>query len=210
MSLKDRVLQVLNGPTVARIRFRFPIAGGHITITPQTFHRVARAIRSGAVIVRRPTDLDPTAGAQYNDVARTRQDGTVVRANTLELNAVTGRFDEATIVHESLHAAYDLQRTAGLDANSEEASAITCTALCCRMTGLPLPRWTGSRIFANAERVAQTLLSQYQKGDRGIPMVGAAEWKTLRMGVLLEPAYFMKGPAGLFGTLASVQYTHDG
>jgi hypothetical protein len=163
MSLEDKVLQVLNGPTVARIRFRFPITGGHIIITPQTFHRVARAIRSGAVIVRRPTDLDPTAGAQYNDVARTRQDGTGVRANTLELNAVMGRFDEATIVHESLHAAYDLQRTAGLDANSEEASAITCTALCCRMTGLPLPRWTGSRIFANAERVAQTLLSQFKR-----------------------------------------------
>lgn len=209
MSLESKVLQVLGGPTVARIRFRFPIAGSHVTITSQTFHLVARAIRSGAVIVRRPTDLDPTAGAQYNDVARIRKDGTAVRANTLELNSVSGRFDEATVVHECLHAAYDLLRTR-LDANSEEASAMVCTAICCRMTGLPRPLWTGSRVFANAERVAETLLKQYQKGDRGMPVVGAAEWKTLRVGVMLEPAYFLKGPAGLFGTLGSVQYTHDG
>jgi hypothetical protein len=209
MSLESRVLQVLNGPTVARIRFRFPITGSEITITPRTFRRVASAIRSGGVIVRRPTDLDPTAGAQYNDIARTRKDGTSVRTNTLEINSVAGRLDEANVVHECLHAAYDLLRTR-LDANSEEASAMVCTALCCRMTGLPRPLWTGSRVFANAERVAQTLLRQYQKGDPGIPMVGAPEWKTLRIGVMLEPAYFLKGPAGLFGTFASVQYTHDG
>lgn len=209
MSLESRVLDVLNGPTVGRIRFRFPINGSHVTIAPQTFHHVARAIRSGGVIVRPPTDLAANVGAQYNDVARTRADGTAVRANTLEINSVAGRLDEANVVHESLHAAYDLLRT-GLDANSEEASAMVCTALCCRMTGLPRPRWTGSRIFADAERVANTLLKQYQKGDRGIPMVGVAEWKTLRVGVMLEPVYFLRGPAGLFGTLAGVQYTHDG
>jgi hypothetical protein len=209
MSFESRVLQVLHGPTVARIRFRFPITGSHVTITPQTFHHVARAIRSGRVIVRRPTDLDPTAGAQYNDVARTRADGTLVRANTMEIPSLAGRYDEAGIVHESLHAAYDLLRT-GLDANSEEASAMVCDALYCRMTGLPRPQWIGSRVFADAERAAQTLLRQYQKGDRGIPMVGAAEWNTLRVGVLLDPAYFLRGAAGLFGTLAGTRYTHDG
>jgi len=209
MSIESRVLQVLNGPTVARIRFRFTITGSHVTIAPQTFHRVARAIQSGEVIVRPPTDLAAGVAAQYNDVARTRQDGTQVRANTLEINSVTGRLDEALLVHESLHAAYDLLRT-GLDANSEEASAYVCTALYCRMTGLPRPGWTGTRVYANAERAAQSLLAQYQKGTRGIPMVGAAEWNTLRRGVLLSPAYFLRGPAGLFGTLASAQYTHDG
>ena len=61
MSLKTRVLQVLNGPTVARIRFRFPIRGSHVTITPQTFHHVARAIVSGRVTVQSPTDLPPVS-----------------------------------------------------------------------------------------------------------------------------------------------------
>jgi hypothetical protein len=208
MSLESRVLRVLDGPTVARIRFRFPIRGSHVTIAPQTFHHVARAIRSGKVIVRSPTDLAANAAAQYNDVARTRADGTSVRANTMEINSVAGRFDEATVVHESLHAAYDLLLT-GLDANSEEASAMTCTALACRMTGLPRPRWAGSRIYADAGRVAETLLRHYQKGDRGIPMVGAAEWQALRVSVLFEPA-FAGGPANLIGTLFGSQYTHDG
>src|SRR6476661_4268051 len=103
MSLRSRVLDVLNGPAVARMRFRFPIRGSHVTIAPQTFHHVARAIRSGKVFVRAPTDLAATVGAQYNDVARTRADGTSVRANTMEVNSVMGRFDEATVVHESLH-----------------------------------------------------------------------------------------------------------
>src|SRR4051794_37942705 len=114
MSLESRVVHILNGPTVARIRFRFPIRGSHVTITRQTFHHVAHAIASGRVIVRAPTDLAAGVAAQYNDVARTRANGTVVRANTLEAKPAFGRLDEAIIVHESLHAAYDLLRT-GLD-----------------------------------------------------------------------------------------------
>lgn len=168
MSLRSRVLDVLHGPAVARMRFRFPIRGSHVTIAPQTFHHVARAIRLGQVTVRPPTDLAAGVAAQYNDVARTRADGTAVAANTLEVVSAAGRMDEAYIVHESLHAAYDLLRT-GLDANAEEASAYVCTALYCRMTGLPRPRWANGPIYANAAEVARTLLSQYQKGDPGIP-----------------------------------------
>src|SRR6266704_6386258 len=123
MSLKTRVLQVLNGPTVARIRFRFPIRGSHVTITPQTFHHVARAIVSGRVTVQSPTNLPPSVVAQY-----------VIRANTLQIRSVAGRLNEAQVVHESLHAAYDLLRT-GIDANAEEASAYVCIALYLRMTG---------------------------------------------------------------------------
>jgi hypothetical protein len=210
MSLASKVLNVLNGPTVARIRFRFPIRGSHVTITQQTFHHVARAIGSGRVIVRQPTDLAAGVAAQYNDVARVRADGTAVRANTLEINPMMGRFDEATVVHESLHAAYDLLRT-GLDANAEEASAYVCTALYCRMTGLPKPRWANGQIYANAELTAQTLLKQYQKGDPGIPFVGEGEWRMLRAGVGLHTVYASSGPAGIVtGWLLGQQYPHDG
>ena len=120
-----------------------------------------------------------------------------------------GGLDEAYIVHESLHAAYDLLRT-GLDANAEEASAYVCTALYCRMTGLPRPRWANGPIYANAAEVARTLLSQYQKGDPGIPWVGEHEWRLLRAGVGLDPVY-TSGPAGILtGWLLGQQYTHDG
>jgi len=209
MSLRSRVLQVLNGPAVARIRFRFPIRGSHVTIAPQTFQHVARAIRLGQVHIKPPTDLAVGVAAQYNDVARTRADGTVVAANTLEIKSAAGRLDEAHIVHESLHAAYDLLRT-GLDANAEEASAYVCTALYCRMTGLPRPGWANGQIYANAELTARTLLAQYQKGDPGIPWVGEHEWRMLRAGVGLHPVY-TSGPAGIFtGWVIGQQYTHDG
>ena len=209
MTLENQVLSLLNGPVVARIRFRFPIAGSQVTIAPQTFHVVARAIRSGRVIVRRPTDLAPGVAAQYNDVARARADRTVVRANTLEINSAAGRLDQSFVVHECLHAAYDLLRT-GLDGNAEEASAYVVTALYCRMTGLPRPTWANGQIYANAAQAAQTLLAQYQRGDPGIPMVGDAPWQALRLGVALHPVYRFQGPGGVFGLLFGSQYTHDG
>ena len=209
MTLKNQVLSVLEGPVIARIRFRFPIAASHVTIAPQTFHVVARAIRSGRVLVRVPTDLATGVAAQYNDVARTRLNGTVVQANTMEVNAASGRFDQATVAHESLHAAYDLLRT-GLDGNAEEASAYVVTALYCRMTGLPRPTWANGLIWAQAALAAQTLLAQYQRGSSGIPMVGNDEWMTLRQSVALHPVYRFAGPGGVFGLLAGSQYTHDG
>lgn len=210
MSIAHKVLQVLNGPTVARIRFRFPIRGSHVTITRQTFQHVTRAIASGRVIVRAPTDLATGVAAQYNDVARTRADGTLVRANTLEINPIMGRIDEAILVHESLHAAYDLLRT-GLDANAEEASAYVCTALYCRMTGLARPLWANGQIYANAALTAETLLKQYQKGDRGIPSVGEDAWRKLRAGVGMDPIYSGNGLAGVVtGWFLGKQYTHDG
>jgi hypothetical protein len=209
MSLKNQVLAVLNGPVVARIRFRFPLGRSHVTIAPQTFHVVARAIQLGNAFVGVPTDLAPGVAAQYNDVARTRANGTRVRANTLEVATAAGRFDQAIVVHESLHAAYDLLRT-GLDGNAEEASAYVVTALYCRMTGLARPKWANGQIYANAALAAETLLHLYQKGDPGIPMVGEAEWDKLRLGVALHPVYRFNGPGGVFGLLLGSQYTHDG
>jgi hypothetical protein len=147
--------------------------------------------------------------AQYNDVARTRADGTVVKANTLEIAAVMGRFDEATVVHESLHAAYDLLRT-GIDGNAEEASAYVCTALFCRMTGLPKPRWANDALYSGAERTAQSLLAQFQIGDVAIPTVGEQEWEALRLAVALHPVYRFNGPGGVWGLVLGRQYTHDG
>ena len=205
MSLKTRVLQVLNGPTVARIRFRFPIRGSHVTITPQTFHHVARAIVSGRVTVQSPTDLPPGVAAQYNFVGGHRANGTLFRANTLLIKSVAGCLNEAYAVHESLHAAYDLLRT-GIDANAEEASGYLCCALYLRMTGF---RALGP-IGGAADRVAQTLLSQYQKGDPGIPMVGEQEWRTLRAGVGINPIYAALRSGIFTGWVLGQQNTHDG
>lgn len=209
MSLTSQILAILEGPSVARMRFRFPLGSSHVTIAPQTFHVVSHAIRSGHVVVRRPTDLAAGVAAQYNDVARTRADHTSVAADTLEVAGINGRLDEAYAVHESLHAAYDLLRT-GLDGNSEEASAYVVTALYCRMTGLARPLWANGPIYASAAAAAETLLRQYQQGDVAIPMVGLTEWETLRLAVMLDPVYGFNGPGGFTGWFLGEQYTHDG
>jgi len=209
MSLESQILAILEGPVVARIRFRFPLGTSRVTIAPQTFYVVARAIRSGHVTVSRPTDLAAGVAAQYNDVARTRADGTVVAADTLEVAGIHGRLDESMAVHECLHAAYDLLRT-GLDGNSEEASAYVVTALYCRMTGLARPLWANGMIWANAASAAETLLRQYQQGDVAIPMVGEPEWEVLRLAVALHPVYRFAGPGGIMGLLFGQQYAHDG
>jgi hypothetical protein len=209
MLLERQVLSVLTSPVISRIRFRFPLGNSHVTIAPQTFHVVAQAIRSRRVIIRVPTDLAAGVAAQYNDVARTRTDRTMVRANTLEVNSARGRLNQAYVVHEALHAAYDLLRTV-LDGNAEEASAYVVTALYCRMMGLPKPGWANGPIYANAALAADSLLAQYQKGDPGIPMVGETPWETLRLGVALSPVYRFQGPGGLSGLFLGQQYTHDG
>src|SRR5947209_13877128 len=49
MTSTSKVLHILNGPTVARIRFRFPIRGSHVTNTSQTFHHVDPTIRTSLV-----------------------------------------------------------------------------------------------------------------------------------------------------------------
>ncbi len=209
MSLQQQVLAVLGSAPIGRIRFRFPLGASHVTIAPQTFYLVAQAIRSGRVIVRRPTDLAAGVAAQYNDVARTRADRTVVRANTLEVNLAMGRLNQAYVVHEALHAAYDLLQTR-LDGNAEEASAYVVTALYCRMTGLPRPSWANGPIYANAAKAAESLLVQYQRGTAGIPMVGEEPWELLRLGVALSPVYRFQGPGGFSGLLLGSQYAHDG
>lgn len=199
MTLTSQVLQILRGPVVRRIRFIFPAPGGNVTIAPQTFHLVASAIESGRVHVARPTDLDADTGAQYNPVARTRLDGTQVRANTLEINSASGRLHESEVLHESLHAAYDLLRT-GITAIDEEASAYVVSSLYSRMTGLRPALWNTERRAA-AGTVADTLLAQYARGTAGIPTVGATEWNALRLIVTNSPMYMFS---------ATASYRHDG
>ena len=212
MSLQSQVLGILRGPVVPRIRFIFPAPGGNVTIAPQTFHFVAHAIEGGRIHVAVPTDLAAGVAAQYNDVARTRADGTQVRANTLEVNSPVGRLTEGHVLHESLHAAYDLMRT-GINADDEESSAYVVSSLYLRMTGVRPPRWNAEP-YVTAGRVANTLLTQYARGTTGIPTVGVAEWSLLKVMVMMNPVYmFPWSSAGNFSfgpAFTGGSYTHDG
>lgn len=210
MSLKDMVVKVLNGPNVARIRFRFPVRGGVVTIAPQTFQLVAHAIQSGRVFVEPAKDLRAGVAAQYNGTPSLRADRSVLRANTLQIKMVSGRVNEGHIVHESLHAAYDLLMS-GIDDNAEEASCYVCSALYVYMTGLHKRLETAkSAIWHSAGLVAKNLIDQYQKGDPGIPMVDEHEWRTLRTAVGLDPYYADTLAGILTGWVLGMHSIRDG
>jgi len=212
MALKDDVIRILRGPVTQRIRFIFAAPGGNVTIAPQTFEVVARAIDAGKVHVARPTDLAAGVAAQYNDVARTRADGTQVAADTIEVNSATGRINEGSVLHECLHCAYDLLKT-GITAADEEASAYIVSSMYFRMTSVRHPRWNAEP-HASGGRAADTLLAQYARGTAGIPRVGDLEWRVLRVAVMIHPTYLFpfsaQGNFALGPAISGGSYPHDG
>jgi hypothetical protein len=198
MTTRQHILRLLRGHEASRIRFTFPLHGTNFTINRTTFESVARAIVANTIHVTVTRQFPPGVGAQY--------DGTT---NTILTPPVFGRWDEATVMHESTHAAFDLMRTpvSGMD---EEAAAYVVGALYSRMTGLNSTRWSPNTQAARG--VVERILHHYAVGNPGIPAVDAAAWLSIRAVVALHPIYF-SGPAGLPAQIIpgiNNQYTHDG
>jgi len=203
ISLNAQVITLLRGPVTARIRFRFSTTDGRtITIAPQTFHRVARAIETGNARVERSANLRSGVAAQYDSASR----------NALQISPMLGRIEEGLVLHEALHAAYDLLHT-NINAADEEASAYVVSSLYFRMTGVRPGRWNAI-LHANAGEAANSLLRQYARGTAGIPAVDGHAFAILRLLVMTDPVYMFPGSdtgdftLGLATTLGS--YTHDG
>lgn len=207
MTLKQQVIRILRGPTATRIRFTFPSGGRTIAISPGTFHYVARALDNGRASVSPPAAMTPGAAAQYTGFS-----GGSVPANTLEVPRILGRIEEGHVLHESLHCAYDLLST-NIPAADDEASCYVVSALAFLMTGVRPARW-GVEPYVSAGRVAQGLLAQYQRGDRGAHAVDTANWQLLRAVLMTLPLYMFPWSASNNWTLGPVptggSYTHNG
>jgi hypothetical protein len=190
MTIQQQVIRILRGPVAARIRFAFPdgmsgAAGRVLTVTPTDFHVVSRAIEAGTIHVVTAVDLPAGWDAQYNRRARTRRDGTRIPARTIELSRMTGRYAEGSIVHECLHAYYDLTGAA-LSTLNNEASAFVTSSLYYRMTELPPIRTNDiDQLGAN---VADGLLAQYGTGDAH-PTVPEPAWGDLLDAIRSAPSY---------------------
>lgn len=207
MTLKQQVVRILRGPTATRIRFTFPSGGRTISISPGSFHYVARALESGRAAVSPPATLTPGAAAQYTGFS-----GSSVPANTMEVPRIVGRIEEGHILHESLHCAYDLLGT-NITAADDEASCYVVSALAFLMTGVRPARWSNEP-FASAGRVARGLLARYQRGERGAHAVDPTNWQVLRAVVMTDPLYMFPWSGSNDWTLGPVptggSYTHDG
>lgn len=229
MSLTSEVLGVLQGRTVAEINFRFPLRGSdsrHIAITPMAFNLVALAISGGRITVQPsfpPPGPDawsvaPNRSAWYNYVAGT---------NTLEIpdDAQYGGnwIDGGKIVHECLHAFYDITRF-GIDANAEEASAYVCEEMYYGLNPFTVPRKNGP-ISVIARRVAhdlckrdlqQTIENQnvarvfHRPVERGdILEVDEDDWYALRASIGTDPSYAKSPANAVRGIIRGEEFPHD-
>lgn len=196
-TVRHHVINLLQGPTVRRIRFSFPRSGTTFSLAALHFHRVARAIQTGNIAVHVTTAIPADAAATYDSVNKGSLHGVInIRPQYI------GRGAEADIVHECTHAIFDLERT-GITALDDEAAAYVCGGLYARMSGLAQSRWD-SPIRTVARTVVDDILAAYARGAAAIPAVEPARWHAVRGIIPIRPAY-IGGPAATGGS-----YTHDG
>lgn len=141
MSDRVTVLETLRNPVARRINFSFVAGNGmRITVNQTTFERVAAAIergggvRGGIGLIVRTTMPDPNAGAMYFP----QEDRTInppIPANTIIVNPINGPRQQGQLIHEAVHASFDLTLTR-LPAVDNEAAAYIAIALYWQILGV--------------------------------------------------------------------------
>jgi hypothetical protein len=104
--MKDELLKVLKSPPTQTIGFTYTGGGGaRYRVQASDFAKVVAAVESGAIAVTQGGA--PPGTARYS----LRQDGTD-NANTFYIgrNNTAEKVFHSLFVHESVHAAYDLQK----------------------------------------------------------------------------------------------------
>ena len=130
MSRREEVLEVLTGSEVTRIRFSFlSLYGTPVAVDNTTFMRVAQAIMSGFVQVPE-SGIAPGSGGQYDGRP---ESGGVLYARPTRNN----RNRKCSIVHEAVHASFDLTRSTISEVDNETASFLA-EYLYLRFTAYPI------------------------------------------------------------------------
>jgi hypothetical protein len=191
MPARERIIQILSSPEASRIRFSFLVGTTRFTIFSQTFQRVARAFRHGHIRINFSATMPSGVRARYHS-----------DTDTMDLTSLIGRRDEGAILHECLHAYYDIEKTA-IDAPHEEGAAYVVTALYYQMSGATPPR-QGNEQRGAANVVADGLLQAYQDGSAPVPEVNDEDWNKLLEELRNDPDY-KKLWAGTTGS-----YLHNG
>lgn len=115
--LTGLILAILENNDTQRINFTLVGKSGRaIPVSGARFRRVARAIRSGTINIDYPAPTGSPFKAFYN-----------VKTNTLSVTRdvpFSSRMFDALIVHEALHAAFDLNKSVMTVFESEAAAYI--------------------------------------------------------------------------------------
>jgi hypothetical protein len=134
MGVKEKMIEILRSDEASRINFSFRgSSGATISVSGSSFRRVATALANGSISV--------VEGHFTRDIAMysARADAaTNVAANTFYLgrNPRYSRLFNALIVHESVHASFDLTSTT-IPWLDNEAAAYIAQAYYARNSGLP-------------------------------------------------------------------------
>lgn len=121
MSLKDRVLKILKSNETRRINFSFTSDDGttDITINYASFQKVASAVDSGKISLKEAS----SSIAQDIDASYTIDDTLSIDSKFVKAYGNSRLFD-ALIIHESVHAYFDIIGKKLLAIDSEAAGYI--------------------------------------------------------------------------------------
>lgn len=193
MSNREIALHALRSPIAHKINFSFVARSGlNIFINQRTFEGVAAAIERGAGVqggislittTRMPV---PNAAALYFP----EEDASIkppVPANTILVSPLNGLREQGQLLHEAVHASFDLTRTR-LPVVDNEAAAYIAIALHNRFVAIP-PR-SQAPLIIHAFAVADSVLNTGR--------VDAAALANLRNTIASLPDYNWAGMKGCY------------
>jgi hypothetical protein len=199
---RESVIHFLTHGASQRIEFSFVSTTRRtIEVNRTTFQRVADAIRSGRITLVETTKFLPGVGAEYMGQA-----GIKNAANTMRIRPAIGRIEQSQLLHECVHASFDLTFSNGIPWSEEEATCYIAEILYCRRTGVPYSRAIFDDIGRAANSIVNTLLSNEMVTSSHRQPISAAQIAALTGCVRRHPVYAQINTS--LGTTGG--YTQDG
>lgn len=154
MTNREKAIETLRNAYARRISFSFdiPETGVTVTVNGGTFARVARAIEDGRITVKTRASGRGIGGI-YDS-----------KNNVLYIPEIIGRRERVMVIHESVHASFDLVdiSRSRVPPAYNEAAAYIASSLYALYTGMPPAQRGGRRphtseIYAVSETIARSI-----------------------------------------------------
>ena len=174
MADKDGALKVLRQTFLERVNFKFDGGAGEVEITGKSFKTIVGLIEKDDMEVKVHPDLDGEGVWRHEE-------------RTLYIPRITGRIQEATVVHESLHGFFYFENIPMLSIQ-EEAACFLVEVMYFRMTGLSPARYDHP-VFKAARPMADAILRANAYAKRSKDAVDTTQWANLLAKVRADPNY---------------------
>jgi len=178
MSIREDVLQILRGSEASRIRFSFQsLYGTPVSVDHTTFLRVVSAIEANRIQVR-SDGIPARSGGEYDS---TPENGGIFHARPIR----DRRSRKSVVIHEAVHASFDLTRTTIAEVDNEAASFLA-QFLYLRFTCYQLSRLLSSN--PNEARLYESLWRAAGSIERG-GSVSETQMAQIRQRIRVHPNY---------------------